>query len=94
MIDWEYYRERLGNAIQKIITIPAAMQGVDNPVPRIRHPDWLGKQARARVGKDPSTPLHVHQVLPALSLVSSCPSPLAPRCGNVRTLCTRPASAT
>jgi hypothetical protein len=25
-IDWDYYRERLGSAIQKIITIPAAYQ--------------------------------------------------------------------
>lgn len=28
ILDWNYYIERLGNAIQKIITIPAAMQGV------------------------------------------------------------------
>lgn len=34
-------RERLGSAIQKIITIPAAMQLVPNPVPRIAHPEWL-----------------------------------------------------
>ncbi len=27
----------------KIITIPAALQGVKNPVPRIAHPDWLHK---------------------------------------------------
>lgn len=26
IVDWEYYKERLGSAIQKIITIPAAMQ--------------------------------------------------------------------
>ena len=25
-LDWSYYRERLGSAIQKIITIPAAYQ--------------------------------------------------------------------
>lgn len=37
-------RERLGSAIQKIITIPAAMQRVPNPVPRVRHPDWLHKK--------------------------------------------------
>lgn len=43
IVDWAYYRERLGSAIQKIITIPAAMQRVENPVPRIRHPDWLHK---------------------------------------------------
>lgn len=28
ILDWDYYTERLSNAIQKIITIPAAMQGV------------------------------------------------------------------
>ena len=27
-LDWDYYIERLGGAIQKIITIPAALQGV------------------------------------------------------------------
>jgi DNA polymerase epsilon subunit 1 len=34
----------LGSAIQKIITIPAALQSVSNPVPRIAHPDWLHKK--------------------------------------------------
>ena len=41
IIDWSYYRTRLENAIQKIITIPAACQHVTNPVPRVKHPDWL-----------------------------------------------------
>lgn len=45
IVDWDYYRERLGSAIQKIITIPAAMQRVPNPVPRVKHPDWLHKKA-------------------------------------------------
>ncbi|XP_026280416.1 DNA polymerase epsilon catalytic subunit 1 [Frankliniella occidentalis] len=44
VLDWNYYIERLGGTIQKIITIPAAMQGVANPVPRVRHPDWLHKK--------------------------------------------------
>jgi DNA polymerase epsilon subunit 1 len=26
------------------VTIPAAMQGVTNPVPRVRHPDWLHRR--------------------------------------------------
>jgi DNA polymerase epsilon subunit 1 len=30
ILDWNYYIERLGSAIQKIVTIPAAMQGVRN----------------------------------------------------------------
>lgn len=41
ILDWDYYRERLGKTIQKIITIPAALQKVTNPVPRIAHPNWL-----------------------------------------------------
>ncbi|XP_031367995.1 DNA polymerase epsilon catalytic subunit 1 [Apis dorsata] len=44
ILDWSYYIERLGSAIQKIITIPAAMQGLSNPVPRVKHPDWLHKR--------------------------------------------------
>jgi len=44
VLDWDYYIERLGGTIQKIITIPAAMQGLANPVPRVRHPDWLHKK--------------------------------------------------
>jgi len=44
VLDWDYYIERLGGCIQKIITIPAALQGVSNPVPRVAHPDWLHKR--------------------------------------------------
>ena len=32
--------------IQKIITIPAAHQRVPNPVPRVKHPDWLHRKVR------------------------------------------------
>ena len=42
-----YYKERLANCIAKIITIPAAMQGIVNPVPRVAHPDWLQKRIAA-----------------------------------------------
>jgi DNA polymerase epsilon subunit 1 len=44
ILDWLYYIERLNSAVQKIITIPAAMQQVPNPVPRVQHPDWLHKK--------------------------------------------------
>lgn len=44
VLDWNYYIERLGGTIQKIITIPAALQGISNPVPRVVHPDWLHKR--------------------------------------------------
>lgn len=41
ILDWDYYRDRLAKTIQKIITIPATLQKVPNPVPRVGHPDWL-----------------------------------------------------
>ncbi|XP_014670833.1 PREDICTED: DNA polymerase epsilon catalytic subunit A-like [Priapulus caudatus] len=44
ILDWDYYIERIGSAIQKIITIPAALQHVPNPVPRVPHPEWLHKR--------------------------------------------------
>ncbi|CAH2983486.1 unnamed protein product [Chilo suppressalis] len=51
VLDWAYYIERLSGAIQKIITIPAAMQGLDNPVPRVQYPDWLHKKMLAKQDK-------------------------------------------
>ncbi|PIA58925.1 hypothetical protein AQUCO_00400052v1 [Aquilegia coerulea] len=51
LIDWSYYKQRLSSAIQKIITIPAAMQKVANPVPRVIHPDWLHKKVREKDDK-------------------------------------------
>lgn len=50
LLDWEYYRERLASVIQKLITIPAALQKVRNPVPRVPHPDWL--QRRINIKED------------------------------------------
>lgn len=44
IVDWSYYKQRLSSTIQKIITIPAAMQKISNPVPRVVHPDWLHKK--------------------------------------------------
>ncbi|KAJ7642294.1 hypothetical protein B0H17DRAFT_960164 [Mycena rosella] len=51
ILDWQYYIERLGSVIQKLITIPAAMQKVANPVPRVRHPDWLHRRVAGAVDK-------------------------------------------
>jgi DNA polymerase epsilon subunit 1 len=48
VIDWEYYLERLGSVIQKLITIPAALQKVRNPVPRVPHPEWLDRRIRMK----------------------------------------------
>ncbi len=51
ILDWAYYEERLGSVIQKLITIPAALQKVVNPVPRVRHPDWLFKRVATKDDK-------------------------------------------
>ena len=48
ILDWNYYIERLGSVIQKLITIPAALQKIRNPVPRIGHPDWLQRRINVK----------------------------------------------
>ncbi|MFH4974025.1 hypothetical protein AB6A40_000734 [Gnathostoma spinigerum] len=49
IIDWDYYVDRVGGTIQKIISIPAVLQGISNPVPRIPLPDWLVSKRRQRL---------------------------------------------
>lgn len=51
LLDWDYYLDRLGSVIQKLITIPAALQKVRNPVPRVAHPDWLQKRIAVKDDK-------------------------------------------
>ncbi|RAK78740.1 DNA polymerase epsilon catalytic subunit POL2 [Aspergillus fijiensis CBS 313.89] len=51
VIDWEYYLERLGSVVQKLITIPAALQKIRNPVPRVAHPDWLQRRINQKDDK-------------------------------------------
>lgn len=48
ILDWDYYLERLGSVIQKLITIPAALQKVRNPVPRVGHPEWLQRRINTK----------------------------------------------
>eukprot|EP00494_Astrolonche_serrata_P031088 UN31357 len=48
IVDWDYYRKRVGNNIQKIVTIPAAMQNIKNPLPVLAHPPWLSKKIRQK----------------------------------------------
>ncbi|MES1901878.1 MAG: hypothetical protein MHPSP_000053 [Paramarteilia canceri] len=43
LIDWNYYKERLSHCIQKLITIPSALQNVKNPVTRVPNPPWVQK---------------------------------------------------
>ncbi|KAI5180633.1 DNA polymerase epsilon subunit 1 [Nematocida sp. AWRm80] len=44
IIDWEYYLERLSNIIIKIIIVPASHQGIKNPIPSIKPPQWTVQQ--------------------------------------------------
>jgi len=46
LLDWDYYKERLAGTIQKIVTIPAAMQSCLNPVPSIEYPEWLNSRLK------------------------------------------------
>ena len=48
ILDWDYYMTRLSGNIMKIITIPAALQGVDNPNKRVIYPDWLKRVVAER----------------------------------------------
>lgn len=58
IIDWQYYRERVGSVVQKIITIPAALQNIPNPVPRVEHPIWLQKRLATKEDKFKQTSLN------------------------------------
>jgi len=51
LLDWNYYLERLGSVIQKLITIPAALQKCRNPVPRVAHPEWLQRRINVKDDK-------------------------------------------
>jgi DNA polymerase epsilon subunit 1 len=55
IIDWQYYRERFSSTVQKLIIIPAALQGVPNPVPRVAPPDWLSKRIATLTSKSKQT---------------------------------------
>lgn len=57
IIDWDYYRERVASVVQKIITIPAALQNIPNPVPRVEHPVWLKKRLATKEDKFKQTSL-------------------------------------
>ena len=43
ILDWDYYIERFSNQLQKIIIIPAALQGIKGILPEVKYPDWLNK---------------------------------------------------
>lgn len=44
VLDWDYYLERFEHILQKIVVIPAILQGEENPLPEISCPAWLNKK--------------------------------------------------
>jgi DNA polymerase epsilon subunit 1 len=44
VIDWEYYRTRLGSTVQKLVIIPALEQRIPNPCPSIPVVDWMKRK--------------------------------------------------
>jgi DNA polymerase epsilon subunit 1 len=57
IVDWGYYIERLSNTMQKMVTISAAYQGIENPVPFIQHPKWLEAKIKRDNNTNPQTKL-------------------------------------
>lgn len=51
VVDWDYYKERISRTIQKIITVPAGIQSIQNPCPRVEHPPWLQKILSDKLSK-------------------------------------------
>jgi DNA polymerase epsilon subunit 1 len=51
IVDWGYYEGRLSTTIQKMVTLPAFLQGVDNPVKRVKHPEWILRRKREQDDK-------------------------------------------
>ncbi|KAK8809818.1 hypothetical protein WA158_000761 [Blastocystis sp. Blastoise] len=49
ILDWNYYIDRFSKTVQKIITIPAGLQNIPNPVPRVPHPDWVRRMANRKL---------------------------------------------
>lgn len=91
IVDWDYYTTRLSTAIQKIVTIPAGLQGLDNPVPRVEHPDWLLRIVKERLDPMQQTKLSSFFTAPppgglprggagapALDIEDACPAGTSP----------------
>lgn len=69
-VDWDYYIDRFSTTVRKIITIPAGIQNIDNPVARVKEPDWLRRvmqEKRATTNQKRISDLFKH-VAPATSV--------------------------
>ncbi|KAK5114274.1 DNA polymerase epsilon catalytic subunit [Meristemomyces frigidus] len=80
VIDWSYYLERLGSVIQKLITIPAALQKLRNPVPRVAHPEWLLKRIRTK--EDVLQQVKMTDMFSKKPLAERDPNTVSPRLGG------------
>ncbi|KAL0586473.1 hypothetical protein ABG067_003860 [Albugo candida] len=65
LLDWEYYWQRFASTVQKIISIPAAFQNIQNPVPRVALPDWTLKKVREQHAKHQQGSMLKYLVTPA-----------------------------
>lgn len=79
ILDWDYYIERFAGVIQKLITIPAAMQKVPNPVPRVRHPDWLIRRVSAHDDRFVQSKLDSLMISDSVKARTRAPPEPAPR---------------
>lgn len=57
VIDWEYYKTRLGSTVQKLVIIPALEQRIPNPCPSIQIVDWMKKRLAIQNDKFQQTDL-------------------------------------
>eukprot|EP00746_Dinoflagellata_sp_MGD_P145157 gnl/MRDRNA2_/MRDRNA2_77802_c0_seq1.p1 gnl/MRDRNA2_/MRDRNA2_77802_c0~~gnl/MRDRNA2_/MRDRNA2_77802_c0_seq1.p1 ORF type:complete len:2564 (-),score=510.18 gnl/MRDRNA2_/MRDRNA2_77802_c0_seq1:8-7699(-) len=51
IIDWDYYKKRMGEAMLKLIVVTAAYQKIPNPCPRVQVPEWLRKRIAEETAK-------------------------------------------
>ena len=51
VLDWEYYKTRLGSTVQKLVIIPALEQRIPNPCPSIQVVEWMRKRVAAQNDK-------------------------------------------
>ena len=57
VIDWDYYKTRLGSTVQKLVIIPALEQRISNPCPSIEVVEWMRKRVAIQNDKFQQTSL-------------------------------------
>lgn len=49
IVDWSYYRKRFECILQRLVVIPAYLQKIQNPVPRVDVPSWAKESSKERL---------------------------------------------